>query len=278
MAIKRVLLPLVGVEGAEALAKCAFFIGRAHQAQVQGLLIQQTRLNINFGGESVDSEIMRQLLEEARKERAETRQRVEQMLRTVAAPYQPVEFRFSPEEGDVAAAVAHAARLADMSVVVGGARYGDGGWQEVRDAALFQSGRPVLVVPGESVEESAFDRIVIAWKESIEAARAVAAAQPFLRRAREVHLLAVGESAEVAASLEDVEQYLQLHYAEIKSESLPYERGEGIADTLLNKSQELGGALLVMGAYSHWRWREQVFGGVTEAILSRARTPVLMAH
>jgi nucleotide-binding universal stress UspA family protein len=251
--------------------------GHCHQAQVQGLLIRQSRPDISFGDEGVDSELLRQLVVEARNEWEETRQRVEKMLGEVAAPYQPLEFQFTAREGDLAAAVAHAARLSDLSVV-GGARDGDGGWREVRDAALFQSGRPVLVVPDEGVKESTFDRVVIAWKESIEAARAVAAAQPFLLRASEVHLITVGENAEVTASLEDVEQYLQLHYAEIKSDVIPYARGEGVADALLDKSHELGGALLVTGAYSHWRWREQLFGGVTEAILSRARVPVLMAH
>jgi nucleotide-binding universal stress UspA family protein len=277
MAIKKILLPLSGVEGAEALAECAFLVGRAHQAQVQGLLIRQSRPDISFGDEGVDSELLRQLVVEARNEWEETRQRVEKMLCEVAAPYQPLEFQLTASEGDLAAGVAHAARLADLSVL-GGARDGDGDWREVRDAALFQSGRPVLVVPDEGVKESTFDRVLIAWKESIEAARAVAAAQPFLLRAREVHLITVGESAELVASLEDVEQYLQLHYAEIKSDVIPYARGEAVANALLNKSQELGGALLVTGAYSHWRWREQLFGGVTEAILSRASVPVLMAH
>ncbi len=278
MAIKRILLPLAGDEGAEALAGCAFLVGRAHQAQVQGLLIRQRRPDISFGDEGVDSELLHQLVVETRTEWEETRQRVEKMLGEVAAPYQPLELQFTASEGDLAASVAHAARLSDLSVV-GRARYGDGGWREVRDAALFQSGRPVLVVPDEGVKESTFDRVVIAWKESIEAARAVAAAQPFLRRAREVHLLTVGESAELVASLEDVEQYLLLHYAEIKSEVIPHSRSdEGVADALLDKSHQLGGALLVTGAYSHWRWREQLFGGVTEAILFRTRVPVLMAH
>jgi nucleotide-binding universal stress UspA family protein len=278
MAIKRILLPLAGDEGAEALAECAFLVGSAEQAQVQGLLIRQCRPYISFGDDGVDPELLRQLEVEARKEWEETRQRVERMFGEVAAPYQPLELRFTASEGDLAAAVAHAARLSDLSVV-GGARYEDGGWREVRDVALFQSGRPVLVVPDEGVKESTFDRVVIAWKESIEAARAVAAAQPFLRRAREVHLLTVGESADLVASLEDVEQYLLLHYAEIKSDVIPHTRSEaGVADAMLDKSHELGDALLVTGAYSHWRWREQLFGGVTEAILARARVPVLMAH
>jgi nucleotide-binding universal stress UspA family protein len=119
---------------------------------------------------------------------------------------------------------------------------------------------------------------VIAWKESIEAARAVAAAQPFLRQARDVHILAVGEGDAGAALLRDVEQYLQLHYGEVRSEVIPQDLREDVADTLLDRAQALGGALIVMGAYSYWRWREQVFGGVTESMLARARSPVLMVH
>jgi nucleotide-binding universal stress UspA family protein len=277
MTIRRVLLPLTGVEGVQPLADCAFLIGRLHQAQIRGLLIQQTRLDFSFGGESIPPDLLRRFEEQARENRAQTRRQVEEILGTVAAG-QPIEFQFVAEEGEIEEAVAHAARLADLSVVAAGARPRDEGWREVRDAALFQSGRPVLVVPAEGVEESAFDRVVIAWKESIEAARAVSAAQPFLQRAREVHLLAVGEDAEANASLGDVEQYLQLHYGEIKADVVPHGRGERVADTLLNRSQELGGAMLVMGAYSHWRWREQVFGGVTEDVLAHASAPVLMAH
>jgi nucleotide-binding universal stress UspA family protein len=278
MTIKRVLLPLTGVEGVQPLADCAFLVGRLHQAQIRGLLIQQTRLDFNFGGESIPPDVLRRFEDQAREDRAQTRRQVAEMLSAVAAGRQPVEFQFDTEEGYIGPAVAHAARLADLSVVATGARPSDEDWREVRDAALFRSGRPVLVVPAEGVADTAFDRVVIAWKESIEAARAVAAAQPFLLRAREVHLLAVGEDAAAAASLKDVEQYLQLHYAEIKTDVVPHGRGARVADTLQDKAQELGGALLVMGAYSHWRWREQVFGGVTADVLAHARSPVLMAH
>jgi nucleotide-binding universal stress UspA family protein len=94
----------------------------------------------------------------------------------------------------------------------------------------------------------------------------------------EVHLVTVGESDAAVQSLEDVERSPQLHYSEVRSEAIPHRLQKAVAETLLDRAQALGGALLVMGAYSHWRWREQVFGGVTEAILARARSPVLMAH
>lgn len=269
MTIKRVLLPLAGTDIPEPLAACAFQIARSHQAQVQALVLQRQLLE--FGDPAESSDHLADLVEEAQEER-------EKALSALAAPYQPLELGVSVDSGDIGRVVAHAARLSDIAIVGAGARYGEGQWRDIRDAALFQSGRPVIVAPRTGLEASAFDRVVIAWKESIEAARAVAAAQPFLRQAREVHILAIGESDAMAASLQDVERYLQLHYSEVRSEVIPQDLREDVTDTLLDRAQALGDALLVMGAYSHWRWREQIFGGVTEAMLARARSPVLMAH
>lgn len=271
MAIKRVLLPLVGTGIAEPLARCAFGIGCMHQAQVRALVLQREPQSVDFPDRAESADLQQEFVAEARRER-------EQAILALAAPYQPLELEVSIKSGDIAPTVAHAARLSDIAVIGAGSGFDEARWRDVCEAALFQSGRPVMVVPRMGVEERAFERIVIAWKESIEAARAVAAAQPFLERAREVHLVTVGESERAVQSLEDVEKYLQLHYSEVRSEVVPYEPRAETADTLLDRAQARGDALLVMGAYSHWRWREQVFGGVTEAVLARAWSPVLMAH
>ena len=70
---------------------------------------------------------------------------------------------------------------------------------------------------------------------------------------------------------------MQLHFAELRSELItPTEKN--IGETLISTCETHRSALLVMGAYSHWRWHERVFGGVTEHVLREARTPVLMAH
>ena len=151
------------------------------------------------------------------------------------------------------------------------------GHEEIREAALLGSGRAVLLVPSTGIDEGSFETIVIAWKDSIEVARAVAAADPFLMLAKKVYLVAVGENTETAASLQQAENYLQLHFAELRSEILgPSDKS--IGETLIGTCEARGRALLVMGAYSHWRWQERVFGGVTEYVLRQARTPILMAH
>ncbi len=275
MTIKRVLLPLADHKDIRPLAEAAFLVGRLQQAQVRGLLVQRAQLTIPYTGEYVDPDAMRRIAEDARKERDHIRKSAQELFQDVSKRFQQVEFEFSALEGNVVDTVAHAARLADITILDGGAHYDNDAWLDLRDATLFRSGRPVLISPRGGIDETALDRVVIAWKEGVEAARAVAAAQPFLLNAKEVHLITVGETAEATISLADVEQYLQLHYAEVRSEMIPHTPGEDVGRILLDKAQAVGG-LLVMGAYSRWRWREQIFGGVTEAVLHGARTPVLM--
>jgi nucleotide-binding universal stress UspA family protein len=121
-----------------------------------------------------------------------------------------------------------------------------------------------------------FETVAIAWKESLETARAIAAAQPFMARAREVHLFTIDDGGDAATSLREAEDYLSLHCDEVRSGVLTGESHQ-IGNLLLAQANRLG-ALLVMGAFSHWRWQERLLGGVTDYVLREASTPVLMMH
>jgi nucleotide-binding universal stress UspA family protein len=219
---------------------------------------------------------MRQALEQAAKARVEAAQQARRIFDRCAGRSPGVDGQFAVSDGIVSKVVSRAARLADISVLGSGASYGADGWEDVREGALFGSGRPILLAPPGGIEERHFERVVIAWKDGIEAARAIAAVQPFLLRAKEVYLLTVGQDEPSVTSLQNVEQYLQLHHSEVRSESLS-ESGKTVGEVLIEKSNNLG-AMLAMGAYSHWRWQERIFGGVTDHVLRQSRTPVLMAH
>jgi hypothetical protein len=96
--------------------------------------------------------------------------------------------RFETIEGFLTPTMASEARVADISVVPSIGARDDVFWEAVRDAALFQSGRPVLVVPYET--PSQFGKtVVVAWKDGVEAVRAVVAAAPFFAKAGHVILL-----------------------------------------------------------------------------------------
>jgi hypothetical protein len=63
---------------------------------------------------------------------------------------------------------------------------------DMLETALINSGRPLLIPP--SVTMSALpDTVVIAWKSTPEAARAVTAAMPFLALARHIVIMTVAE-------------------------------------------------------------------------------------
>ena len=72
-------------------------------------------------------------------------------------------------------------------------------------------------------------------------------------------------------------EYLTLSGLKVDASRIAAPAGD-VAKTLLGEASAKPGALLVMGAYGHWRWREWVFGGVTQEVLRDTTLPVLMAH
>jgi nucleotide-binding universal stress UspA family protein len=141
--------------------------------------------------------------------------------------------------------------------------------------AVLRLGRPVLVVPQDSREILARS-IIVAWKDTREARRAVLDALPFLQRAETVTVLSVDEEASTAGT-EDVCAHLARHG--IASRHLARASLSGsCADTIVDAALEEGSDLIVSGAYGHTRMREWVFGGVTGDLLAHSPIPCLMSH
>lgn len=144
-------------------------------------------------------------------------------------------------------------------------------------AAIQDSGRPALVVPAAGAFETTDGPVLVAWKPTREASRAVAAAMPWLRRAPQVHLAAGNDADAAAPSGPALEHWLQLQgvRATLRRHQLP----DGDAgERLLSLAADLGATLLVMGCYGHSRAREWVLGGATRTVLRTMTLPVLMAH
>lgn len=144
---------------------------------------------------------------------------------------------------------------------------------------VLGSGRPALIVPYIGGSRSPWKRIVVAWDESREAARAVADALPLLMQASAVSIVSIG--AKVPGGEldigEELRRFLADHDIVAQAERLyPDESSE--ADVLLSRIADLGADLLVMGCYGHARLREFVLGGLTREILRHMTVPVLMSH
>ncbi|MER2268289.1 universal stress protein [Methylobacterium oxalidis] len=169
------------------------------------------------------------------------------------------------------------ARTADV-VVVGrqGPADGDPGPMGVpAGALLMEAGRPVLIAPP-GIERLAARRVVVAWKDTREARRAVHDALPFLTRADEVHVAVVGPAADREGA-EDVAAYLSGHSVTVTTHLL---RSPEIsaADEILRFTGREEADLIVMGAYGHSRLREWIFGGATRDVLQTTPVCCLMSH
>jgi nucleotide-binding universal stress UspA family protein len=145
-------------------------------------------------------------------------------------------------------------------------------------AAITDSGRPTLVVPYVGSFETLDGPVLVAWKPTREAARALLAAMPWLRRAPQVHLATQSDAGVPdATSTQAVMRWMRLHGVREPIERHALPSGD-VGEQLLSLASDVGAALLVMGCYGHSRAREWVLGGATRTVLQKMTLPVLMVH
>lgn len=150
----------------------------------------------------------------------------------------------------------------------------------IPEYVAFTCARPVLVVPCAPVLPGPLRHVLAAWNGSKEAAAALQAALPLLRRAARVSVVAfrapgdteLGEPQHQA----DLAAFLARH--DVQARIMAVERGLDGGQALLGLAAQEGCDLLVMGCYGHSQFRELFLGGVTRYVLQNARLPVLMAH
>jgi len=148
------------------------------------------------------------------------------------------------------------------------------------EAALFDSGKPVLIVPKQK-PVSIGRNVLIAWNGSTEQAHTNAFAMPLLRRAEKVTVLHVHGGSPDGPSVEEAALHLKRNG--INAEAATVKRGERpsgetIGEVTLEYAASQGCDLVVKSAYTQSRLRQMIFGGATRHILANANVPVLMAH
>jgi nucleotide-binding universal stress UspA family protein len=164
--------------------------------------------------------------------------------------------------------------FADLIVTARGAEH-DITNRSVLEAALIETGRPLLIPAGNTPQSIIGGTVAIAWKASPQAARAVAAAMPFLVRATETVVMTVnaGDGDDDADRLV---HNLAWHGVRAMVDRLHAE-DQDPAEMLLSAAGRRA-QLLVMGGYGHSRVREWILGGFTQRVLADAPLPVLLAH
>ena len=149
----------------------------------------------------------------------------------------------------------------------------------IAEAALFESGRPVLIVPYIQKAGLKLDRVMVCWDGSRNAARAIADALPFLARAKAVEVVTVtgepGKSSDIPGA--DIAHHLARHGLKVEVERIVAPDID-VTSMILSHAADTGTDLIVMGGYGHSRLREFVLGGATRGILASMTVPVLMSH
>ena len=270
----RILLPITQHGTTEACAAAAFSLAERSGALLEALhpcpapserLPYSTELSPFYFEELIDV---------GKKQVALEKRLARKWLGKTARAHPKAHAELVSIEGLVAPSVAMRAKVADLTVLPSIDAGEELFWAGARDAALFHSGRPLLVVP-KGAEGAVGETVVIAWKDAVEAVRAVMAAQPFLVKAKRIRLVSVAERGkdETAAAMADylTKAGLRVELTTVALDSR--EVGEVLLDAVTGR-----GVLLVMGAYGHWRWREWVFGGATHYVLRHTAVPVLMMH
>jgi nucleotide-binding universal stress UspA family protein len=197
-----------------------------------------------------------------------------------ARPSVPFEARIVNDEA--ADALCERGRWSDLIVVgqTDRSEMVDGAAFDLPQQVLLHAGAPVLIVPYAGTFATIGTRVIVAWKDTREAARAVRDAVPLLTRADRVTLVAYqerrDESGEAAATLEPARDWLRGHGVDAQVRCEPAVAGPG--DALVSLATDLSADLIVMGGYGHSRLREWVLGGMTRHVLEHMTVPVLMSH
>ena len=156
---------------------------------------------------------------------------------------------------------------------------------DTSEEVMLRVGRPVLMVPLKGKNGPIGKRILIAWKDKREAARAVFDALPFLEGAEAVHILTVtapkghDKGAAVPHAIPAADIAATLAHHDVRCEIIETVAEDStVFDEILNQIRERRCDMVVMGGYGHSRLREIVFGGTTRGMFDEMTVPVLMSH
>jgi len=181
--------------------------------------------------------------------------------------------------GNVGDTFGRLARSFDLSVIRQAEPNKAAKEETIIEGALFESGRPVIVVPYVQTQGAQFKRVMVGWDGSRTAARAIGDAMPVLERAKmiEVFTVVAGPTKDTELPGIDIGQHLSRHGLAVEIKRIATE-GINVPDAILSHAADISADFMVMGGYGHSRLREYVLGGVTRGILSSMTLPTLMSN
>ena len=281
------LLTVVGDGNAAPVLETALLTARRFNSHIVGLHSLTTEYAVVFGGEmgfSISSEVDRTLEREGHDRRDQARRLFREFMTAHGVPVGPVAPDYNgpsaawrEEDGRQNAVVGLIGRVFDLIIVEQPEKLASIAEATLEDA-LFESGRPVLMVP--KVPPTVLGEVVaVAWNGSTETAVTVALGMPFLMQARQVVIVSVGPQhmPEPGPTGEELARALENHGLSVSLRTaLGRQKAQG--ESFLREAMAAGADLLLKGAYTQSRIRQMIFGGGTRHIIMDSKIPVLMAR
>lgn len=150
--------------------------------------------------------------------------------------------------------------------------------RDLIEAALLDSGRPVIIVPPGFPSFRA-RHVVVAWDGSSKAARALFDALPILRAAETVEVIQVEGEKDLSGALPGsmLVSHLLSHGVKITAKNILADDGD-VARTLRQYAEQSNVDIIIMGGFAHSRIRQLILGGVTQAMLKSCNVPLFLSH
>jgi nucleotide-binding universal stress UspA family protein len=281
------LLTVIGDGNAAHVLDAALLVARRFDSHIVGLHSLTTEYAVVFGGEmgfSISSEVDRTLEREGHERRDQARRLFRDFMDSKGIPIAPPtpgqnapSASWREEDGRQNAVVGMIGRVFDLIIVEQPEKLASIAEATLEDA-LFESGRPVLMVP-KRVPPTLGEVVAVAWNGSTETALTVAVGMPFIKRAREVVIVAVGPQhmPEPGPVGEELARAIEGHGVRVSLRTA-YGRQKAMGESFLKEAVAAGADLLLKGAYTQSRIRQMIFGGATRHIIMDAQLPVLMAR
>lgn len=287
MPIKTILVPVDGTDTAKQVLQNALSVCRGLSAHVEVLHVRADSKNaVPLLGEGMSGAMIEEMIDLADKEadlRAEKARAIfDEAIRQYEIPIIDTPETDGPSvawidrTGREDEVTAQLGRLADLIVVGRPTPETDVSSRMTLNAAIRETGRPVLVVPPGQPKPLG-KKIAIAWNGSAEASRSVRLAMPFVEAADEVFIFTAEGGATRAIAADELANYLAWHG--IRARTRTFEIADRVGgEELVRECDQVGADLLMMGAYTQSRVRQLIMGGVTSHVLSCADLPVVMAR
>jgi nucleotide-binding universal stress UspA family protein len=280
MAIKSLIVFVDPSPGGEARTRYAVRLAAEHDAHLIGVFITPTGWQRNpADGFVVGAVAVREMVERHSLFEREAAAGAIKNFEALAGR-ERVTFEFRCIEATNAEGLARLHSLHSDLVVVGYPSPGGLPAQGTPAGMLLATGVPFLIVPESWISDGVANRIVFAWNASREARRAISDALPLMKAAQSVTILVIDPTKNASYGEQpgaDVAHYLCRHGV-IATVEQRLSNGEAIADVIREFAIQDGSDLIVLGAYSHARTREFIFGGVSRSMLRNITVPTLIAH